>query len=168
MKRITAIILVVLMLLCLCSCGKDNNGTQTDSQNTSAQTAAVDIHVAETGFVTSINEIYNNTASYKGQNIQIEGMFKSETYSYNGEKLTAHYVYRTGPGCCASDGATCGFEFESVNGKYPDTNDWIRVVGSLDTYTETNGEQVNTYLILRNATVTVLPESERGAETVAT
>lgn len=177
MKKLFAAILAVLMLIGCCACadskekdvnspGGSPNGTAAPV-NQSAEPTKVDLHITEVGYVTGINEVYTNTGNYKGKNIQIEGMFKSEAYSYNGQNLTARYVYRTGPGCCGNDGTTCGFEFESADGTYPAATDWVSVVGTLDTYTEVNKGETYTFLVLRNARYTVLPESERGAATVS-
>jgi len=114
------------------------------------------IEITEKMFVTYINEVYTNTDDYIGKTIKIEGMYTAEEYETN----IYHYVYRSGPGCCGSDGSMCGFEF-TYDGEMPEDNDWIEVVGTLRTYEE-NG---NTYLSLEAQSVTVM--DTRGAEIVS-
>ena len=113
------------------------------------------IDITEKLYVTYINEIYTNTEDYIGRTIKIQGMFAAEQVEDN----SYYYVYRVGPGCCGNDGNMCGFEFTTNNG-YPESNDWIEVVGKLRTYEE-NG---NTFLTLDAESVTVM--EERGLEVV--
>mgnify|MGYP001062721975 FL=1 len=90
-----------------------------------------------------------------GKTIKIEGMYTTEKFNNN----EYHYVYRVGPGCCGNDGSMCGFEM-TYDGEYPKDNDWIEVVGVLETYVE-DGQ---TYLNLKADSVTVM--EKRGSETV--
>lgn len=115
------------------------------------------IEITEKMYVTYVNEIYTNTEAYEGKTIKLEGMFTS-AYDES-TKQTYYFVYRTGPGCCNNDGSMCGFEF-TTNDVIPVENDWIEVVGSLETYEE-NGY---TYLNLKDAKVTI--KEERGQEVV--
>lgn len=142
--------LTVVCLLLVTGC--TSNTAEVDAND------EVDLNITEKMYVTYINEIYTNPDSYLGKRLKIEGMFTAE---YFGETdTTYYYVYRQGPGCCGNDGSMCGFEFTSKDGKYPNENDWIEVVGTLDQYDE-NGVQ---YLTIRADSVTV--KDERGAEIV--
>lgn len=186
MKRIILVLVLALVLL-LAGCGSDNahskdandnsavteedNGSKADTKTTEesstpntehsqdivASDSKVDVDITEKMFVSYINDIYTNTADYVGNTIRLEGMFKAYYDEQTGK--TYYLAYRTGPGCCGNDGATCGFEF-AWSGDIPDDNDWIEVVGKLRTYEE-NG---NTYLVLDGISVKVL--DYRGAETV--
>lgn len=115
------------------------------------------LDITEKMYVTYINEIYTNTEAYEGKKIKLEGMFTS-AYDES-TKQTYYFVYRTGPGCCNNDGSMCGFEFTTTD-TIPVENDWIEVVGTLESYEE-NGY---TYLNLRDASVTI--KEERGQEVV--
>lgn len=99
--------------------------------------AAVDVDITEKMYVTYVNEIYQNTADYIGKSIRIEGLYKEEFFEETGTSYS--FVYRTGPGCCGSDGQTCGFEMV-YDGKMPEIGDWIRVTGTLEEYME-NGSK---------------------------
>lgn len=116
------------------------------------------IDITEKMYVTYINEIYINTEDYLGKTVCIEGMFTSEYYEPT--DTTYYYVYRVGPGCCGNDGSMCGFEFSWDSADTLTDNDWIEVVGILDSYEEDG----YTFLTLRAQSVTV--KDERGEETV--
>ena len=85
------------------------------------------LEIKERKFLTQINDIYFNFDSYKDKTIIVEGMF---TYlvSYFDEDVQFPAVYRRGPGCCGNDGWG-GFMLD-WNGKYPEPDEWIRVVGT--------------------------------------
>lgn len=169
MKKLLCLIATVLLLVSCTGCGGKEDANSTVSQTVSARvtertligsgeeyTGTVDIDITEAMYVTYINEIYNNHASYEGKVIRIEGMFTVETVEQTG--MSYYYVFRRGPGCCGSDGSMCGFEFTFDT--YPEENDWIEVVGTLRSYKEGNA----TYLTLDGISVAVLPE--RGSEIV--
>ena len=127
---------------------EDNGNLNTE--NTSGNM----IEITEKMYVTYINEIYTNTEAYEGKKIKLEGMFTS-AYDES-TKQTYYFVYRTGPGCCNNDGSMCGFEFTTKD-TIPVENDWIEVVGTLESYEE-NGY---TYLNLKDAQVTIKEEREQ-------
>lgn len=116
------------------------------------------IDITEKMYVTYINDIYVNKEDYLGKTVKIEGMFKGAYYDKT--DTTYYYVYRVGPGCCGNDGSMCGFEF-TYDGEMPKDNDWIKVIGVLDSYEEDGAE----YLTIRATSVEVM--DERGAETVS-
>lgn len=114
------------------------------------------IAIKEDVFATMCDDIYLNTKGYLGKTIKIEGMAEEtldETY-----KETIYSVYRTSSGCCGNDGWS-GFEYV-YEGEMPKDNDWIEVVGVLESY-ELDGQE---YLRLRAESVTV--KDQRGAEFV--
>jgi len=133
-----------------------NNISTLKPDNTN--TDKVDLNITEKMYVTYINEIYTNPDAYLGKRLKIEGMFSAQHIDIT--NMTYYYVYRQGPGCCGNDGSMCGFEFTTKDGEYPNENDWIEVVGTLDQYDE-DGIQ---YLTIRADSVKV--KDERGAEIV--
>ncbi len=178
MKKHITLLLSIALLLSLCACvGANSPSADSDkipsidnatkpissdaaadtTSDTTDDTAGIDVDITEKLYVTYINEIYTNTEDYIGKTIRIQGMFSEEYYAPT--ESTYYYVYRTGPGCCGNDGSMCGFEF-SYDGDYPAENDWIEVVGTLQTYEEGGCS----YLALDATSVTVM--DTRGAETV--
>ncbi len=131
--------------------GKNEEITVTQA----ASSDIVDFDITEKLYVTSINEVYTNTPDYLGKVIRIEGMYSAESVGAN----TYYYVYRTGPGCCGNDGSMCGFEF-IWDGEMPKENDWIRVTGVLEEYSEGTSK----YLHLICSKLEIL--DVRGAEVV--
>ncbi len=121
------------------------------------ETNSIDLDITEKMYVTYINEIYTNPSAYLGKRVRLEGIYTEEYIEPT--QMTYRYVYRSGPGCCGTDGSMCGFEF-TMDGEYPSENDWIEVVGTLEQYDE-NGIK---YLNIKADSVTV--KSDRGAEVV--
>lgn len=147
-KIISVVTVICILFVLLTACGGK-------TEEVSSGTPGIDVDISEKYYVTYINEIYTNTEDYLGKTIRLEGMFKDEVVGSN----TYHFVYRVGPGCCGNDGATCGFEFV-YDGTMPKVNDWIRVTGVLESYSE--GEQKYIHLVCTNLEIL----DERGAETV--
>ena len=116
------------------------------------------IEIKDKMFIAQTNEIYINKEDYLGKTIKYEGIFDSSVWEDNGQ--TYCYVIRYGPGCCPGIDNTAGFEV-TWEKAYPQNNDWVEAVGTLEEYGE-NGE---TYLRLTLTSLTVLPE--RGAEYVS-
>lgn len=143
--------LTILCLLLVTGCTSDTASSDGNQK--------VDLNITEKMYVTYINEIYTNPSSYLGKRLKIEGMFLSEYIE--AADTTYYYVYRQGPGCCGSDGSICGFEFTTKDGKYPNENDWIEVIGTLSAYEEFG----DTYLTIKADLVKVM--DERGAEIVS-
>ncbi|HPF53403.1 MAG TPA: hypothetical protein P5116_02330 [Eubacteriales bacterium] len=141
MKRL-AIVLLCLCLLCV-GCGKSDDGQ-------------VELDVTEDLYVTTVNAVYNDYQTYVGERVRIEGVYGVvDTGS-----AQYHWVYRQGPGCCGTDGAMCGFEF-TYNGETPEINDWIQVIGILESYKEDG----SVYLSIKAESVTVM--DVRGLEIVS-
>lgn len=157
-EKINVIVFASLCVVLLVAVGVVFALTKTGNDSKPLETGDSDkeiINITEKLYVSWINEIYTSTDQYLGRTIKIEGMFAKEVLP----QKTYYYVYRVGPGCCGNDGAMCGFEFTS-GGEYPQENDWIEVVGTLEVYEE-NG---NKFLTLSNSKITV--KQERGLEVV--
>jgi uncharacterized membrane protein YcgQ (UPF0703/DUF1980 family) len=117
------------------------------------------IEIKEKMFIAQTNDIYYNANDYLGKTIKYEGIF-GWFDSEGGERY--YSVIRYGPGCCGID-ANAGFEVQwSADGLgYPDQNDWVEVVGTLEEYEEFG----YSFLRLDLDSIKVLPE--RGAEFVS-
>lgn len=109
------------------------------------------VEIRERMFLTHVRQIYETPENYLGKTIRLEGMYSSLP---RGDS-SYHLVYRE-DGCC---GGMVGFEF-TYDGKIPEKNDWIQVVGVLEEF-DLGGEQM---LVIRAKTVKVM--SERGKEAV--
>lgn len=177
MKKIIAILLVSISILGGCSSpnpktdlgdapATNNGGTQAvDTSSveknhgsiTINQTNSDVIEIKEKMFIAQINDIYLNADDYMGKTVKYEGLFDS--YTWAEKKKTYNYVIRFGPGCCGTDG-NAGFEIE-WDGEYPKLNDWVEVIGVLETYEEDGYN----YLRVRATSLSVL--SVRGEEYVA-
>jgi hypothetical protein len=114
------------------------------------------IEIREKMFVAQTNEIYYNSPDYLGKTIKYEGIFT--VYDDPGV-ATYRSVIRYGPGCCGTD-ANCGFEV-IWDKPYPNENDWVEAVGTLEEYEEDGYP----YLRLRLSSLKTMPT--RGAETVS-
>lgn len=135
----------------------DSSDTGTDINTLPSSDATSDIiEISEKVFIAQTNDIYINTDDYLNRIIKYEGIFQA--YHYDVTDTTYYSVIRYGPGCCGFD-ANAGFEVE-WDGDYPEQNDWVEAVGTLETYEE-GGAQ---YLRLKLSSLKVLPV--RGAEFV--
>ena len=173
MKKLLPLLLLCLIILSACAPVADDTAP---AKSNAAGTQAVDagdtgvdikvlpspdansdvIEISEKVFIAQTNDIYINTEDYLGKTIKYEGIFQS--YYYDVTDTTYYSVIRYGPGCCGFD-ANAGFEVE-WDGDYPEQNDWVEAVGTLETYEE-GGAQ---YLRLKLSSLKVLPV--RGAEFV--
>ena len=148
MKKIfISIMLLTLVVVCLSGCGNSTKLNDT-------------LDITEGAFLTQITDINNNSASYIGKIIKIEGMFEADDHDGH---HSHYYVYRNAAVYDKDHRHEhinkIGLEF-SYNGNMPKDNDWISVVGILRNSTE-NG---HTSITLEASSVTVL--SERGTETI--
>ena len=160
MKRILilcAVLCAFFSAFALSGCGDEDSAPAVVAV-VSGTEIGIDIDITEAVYVTSVNEVYNNFKNYLGKTIRIEGMTTTEDFSADGGGVY-RYVYRTGPGCCGTDGAMCGFEYTADS--YPLDGEWIEVIGKLTSYDEDGV----TYLSLDSVAVTV--KQERGAEVVS-
>jgi len=170
MKKLSALILVWLLMLS--GCGSQNtssdaadaanaaNAKETSSETTVENTQESNevVEITENLFIAQTNEIYLNAVDYLGKTIKYEGIFN--VYEWEETDTTYYQVIRYGPGCCGNDGVA-GFEV-IWDGDYPQQDDWVEVVGTLEEYEE-NGSQI---LRIRLTSLSVL--EERGAEYVET
>jgi zinc transport system permease protein len=120
------------------------------------------VEIREKMFIAQVNDVYLNPEDYLGKTIKLEGLFKAEEY-FNKESPLC-FVVRYGPGCCGNDG-NAGFEVAwnnetAANRTYPKDDDWVEVVGTLQSYEE----EGYPYLYLALSGLTVL--DKRGAEFV--
>ena len=178
MKRLFAVALVCLLLLSGCAAAGKNdtpatkNGAGTQAVDTAKSADGADIKVlsptpapnpdtveiTEKLFIAQTNDIYVNTDDYLGKTIKYEGIFQA--YYYDVTDTTYYSVIRYGPGCCGYD-ANAGFEvIWDGDGDYPEQDDWVEAVGTLETYEEGGAE----YLCLKLSSLKVLPT--RGTEYV--
>ncbi|MDR3342313.1 MAG: hypothetical protein LBT14_05905 [Treponema sp.] len=118
------------------------------------------VEIKEKLFIAQTNEIYLNPEDYMGKTIKLEGLFK--TQAYTGSDTGYHFVLRYGPGCCGNDGSA-GFEvaWDTPEVDYPPDDQWVEVVGVLDSYEE----EGYPYLYLSLSSLTV--KEDRGAEFVS-
>lgn len=171
MKKIVSVILAALLVLSFAGCSKKAKTASVDTKTVASLTP--DITLKDATYVTYINDIYSNPDNYLGKVVQLDGMFTYEDYTSKGGKKY-YYVYRQGPGCCGNDGSMCGFEFTAANeADYPDytpkdgdkfeAHPWIKVTGTLIKYLEGN----QTYYSLKDSTIEIVPDSQRGEPIVS-
>ena len=97
-------------------------------------------HITERMFVTQINHIALNQRNYMGRTLRFEGIFRH--MHWDGRDF--FHVFRFGPGCCSPQDEI-GFEvswdpnhqgFYTITGEreYPNTGDWVEVIGELSRY----------------------------------
>jgi len=124
------------------------------------------VYVRENLFITQITGIRLNHNDFIGRTIRLEGMFNF--FEWEGNQF--YFVIRNTPGCCGDDGEI-GFELswnpyhqssdDGFAGRtIPNRNDWVEVLGVLQTY-ENFG---HTFLYLALTELNVL--DTRGAEFV--
>ena len=114
------------------------------------------VQIDDKMFLEQVNDIYINPDEYLGKKIKYEGIFEQHEVADGEQDYTA--VFRYGPGCCGDDGVV-GFEV-LWDKEYPQTDDWVEVVGKL----VNNDEGGYQRLQLELDELTVLPT--RGEEVV--
>ena len=149
-----AILLILCFLLALCGCqGKSAAPSETDAVAKQPEV----IEIGEKLFVEQTNDVYYNPKDYLGKIIKYEGIFDIFEVPETGEKL--YSVIRYGPGCCGID-ANAGFQV-IWDGDYPNRNDWVEVVGTLEEY------ELEGTMMLRLSLSSLKVLEERGAEYVS-
>ena len=130
MKKNLLITFLFAALLILVTCSGRNNDTDTRPV----------LEIRENMFITQINYINLNSRRYLGTAIRLEGIFR---HSHR-EGQDTFRVIRLGPGCC-TDEEEFGFmvswdpDFPESNIfkkgiPFPNTNDWVEVVGELSSF----------------------------------
>ncbi len=145
-------ILFLSMVILLAGCGSSDETAGSDGDM---------IVVQEKLFIQQINDVYYNVDEYIGKQIKYEGFFD---FYYDVEnEYFYYYVLRYGPGCCGDDG-NVGFEvvWEDGSDDFPEYDEWVEVVGTVETYEEDDYE----YVRLKLSSLEVL--DERGNDTVDT
>jgi hypothetical protein len=122
--------------------------------DSSAVDSGEPLEIREKMFIAQTNEVYLNPEDYMGRTIKLEGLFKKQEYAGG----AYCFVIRYGPGCCGNDGSA-GFEV-AWDRPYPQEDDWVEVVGVLDSYDEDGYPYI--YLALSSLMV----KAERGREFV--
>ena len=145
-KLLTVIIIFALISICLSGCADTSK-------------KEVVLNITEENFLTLVPGIYEDSASYIGRTIKLEGICTVAEH-----RLHSHYyIYRNAAVYDSNHGHShnqkLGFEF-SYNGDMPKNNDWVEVTGTLGSRIE-NG---NTYLVIEASSVKIL--NTRGAETI--
>ncbi|MDR1971362.1 MAG: metal ABC transporter permease [Treponema sp.] len=118
------------------------------------------VEIKEKVFIAQTNDIYLNAEDYLGKTIKLEGLFKIERYAGNDTPYC--FVLRYGPGCCGAD-SNVGFEVawdQDSGNSYPQVDDWVEAVGTLDYYEE----EGYPYLYIALSSLNVL--DQRGQEVV--
>jgi zinc transport system permease protein len=129
------------------------------------------IKIKEKMFIAQVNDVYLNPEDYLGKTIQLEGIFKTDSYDDLSRQFC--FVLRNGPGCCGNDGSV-GFEIAwpeaaGINSaaplasghKYPGQDQWVEAAGQLSAYEEEGFPYL--YLALSSLEV----KNKRGAEYVS-
>ncbi len=163
MKKL--ILLLIVSLAVFTGCSQKNAVTEMPSENNTKNEEVKNdkksegdiIEIKEKMFITQINEIYLNKEEYIGKTIKLEGML-DEQHSSESDEIFYH-VYRRSPGCCGNDGVA-GFEI-IWDKEYPQVNDWVEVIGTLEEYED----QGYNYVRLRLKELNV--KQERGKEFVS-
>ncbi len=139
----------------------DNSEKTDTNENLNTSDKIIDnkniIEIREKMFIAQIEDIYYNIEDFKDEYIKIEGMY-SVVEPEEGDIGKVHFVYRNAPGCCGNDG-WAGFML-NYDGEYPNTNDWIQVVGTPEIVK--NGVYEDLYLNV----ISIEVMEERGAEFV--
>lgn len=136
-------------------------GTAESTEQASNRIAGDVVEITEKLFIAQTNDIYLNYEDYIGKTIKYEGLFTQ--YTWEEADMTYYLVYRKSPGCCGADGQA-GFEViwpDDSDNTYPNENDWVEVVGRLESYEELG----QSYLRISLDSLTV--KSERGADFVS-
>ena len=127
------------------------------------------IVISEKLFLTKIANLYNDIDKYKDRDVSIDGLY-GKFVSYDGS-FDFPIVYRNGPGCCRDD-KYGGIYLVNVENAVPEgvelvEDDFISVLGSpfIYEYTDSKGN-ISKYLFLISKSITVVPNSRRGAEMV--
>lgn len=128
----------------------------TNQSNNAAEPEKEILEIKEKMFITQINDIFYNIDEYKNKIIVVEGMY-SKWNKWNGDEKVP-VVYRQGPGCCGNDG--WGGFWLNYDGKLPNENDWIKVIGTPELVTE----EYCLYLYLN--VISLETQTKRGAEFV--
>ncbi len=152
MKKVITAFLLALMLFAVVSCSSPS-GDDTPEQSS-------EIHITDDIYCETINHIHINYEEYLGQTVRLEGVYSIYHDESNGN--TYNYVFRSGPGCCAYDGAVCGFEFV-YDDALPEEGDWIEVTGVLDAHEEEYEGELLLYLNIRAQSVVSYGQAQEGA-----
>lgn len=117
------------------------------------------IDIKEKMFIGQMNDIFINFDNYKGKMIRLQGFIYTYTDETTGQKY--YHVMRRSPGCCGNDGVVAiQIIWDEENPDYPQENEWVEVVGVLESIEVPIGESP----VLKVKQLTVM--QERGQEFV--
>ena len=130
MKKTIGFLLLIMSIILLVGCSNNKENLQVDNKSQDKKDSQEVIKVMEKVYLDYVYDIYLDKEKYLNNTIEIEGMFTS-TYDEN-----YYYVYRLSEATHEHDGeekteeVKVGFQF-NWNGKIPNENDWIKVIGTL-------------------------------------
>ena len=149
-SEIILIILLIIIIVGLTFFIRKPSISPTNKAKSNIQKQKIDLDITDNYFIAQTNDVYVNYNDYKGKIVRIEGYF----YVYQNYKTGENYyaVVRNSPGCCGNDGLA-GLDIK-YNGKYPAEKTWIKVIGKISKYSETDPTPV--------IIVSSLEETEEG------
>lgn len=130
MRKIISFLLLIISIALLVGCDNNKEDLQVDININNKKDTKEIIKVMEKVYLDYIYDIYLNKEEYLNNIIEVEGIFTSK-YDEN-----SYYVYRLSDTIQEHDGeeeikeVMVGFKFD-WNGKIPNENDWIKVIGTL-------------------------------------
>lgn len=114
------------------------------------------VEIGASSFATQLNAIYADASAYLGGTITLEGIYTNSEI----DGKVYHSVYRLYQDAEGSQ-SYVGIEFVSADNSYPEKGAWVKVSGTLKSYSEDEGN----YLQLVDATV--VEKAVRGSEIVS-
>ena len=144
MKKVSKFIILGLILIFIAGCSEEKKlaplrtkievEEPKEVENKEIDLDKIDIYeIDEKLFITNVNNIYLNYEDYVGKHIKIEGLYMEIP---DVDNTTYNIVARHGPACCVDDDIV-GFQILNYETK-PQINDWIEVIGTVETY-DVNG-----------------------------
>ena len=143
LKNYIIFLIPLVMILFMQSTTTKSITNQTSSQpeSDSSENCQIDIEddiikVSPRNFVSSLNEIYNNTDEYNGDEIEISGfVYKDKTLKEN-----EFIIGRNMMVCCAADMQIVGFTCDNNNNLQTyENNTWIIIKGKIKKSTSGSG-----------------------------
>ena len=134
LKKTILLILLIVIVLGLLALMQKPTVSNAGSSKTNNSNLKIDLDITDNYFIAQTNDVYMNFEEYKGKTVRIEGYFYVYQDYTTGENYYA--VVRNSPGCCGNDGLA-GLDIK-YDGEYPAEKTWIKVVGKIDKYSESD------------------------------
>lgn len=149
-KKILLFILLMTIIIGLVFFIRKPTTVKSKQTNSNVNKQKIDVDITDNYFIAQTNDVYINYDDYDGKIVRIEGYF----YVYQDYKTGQNYyaIVRNSPGCCGNDGLA-GLDIK-YNGEYPAEKTWIKVIGKISKYSETDPTPV--------IIVSSLEETEEG------